>query len=195
MQPAPILTAATSSGGITLIQGTLASTTNTTYTIELFANTECDPSGFGEGERFLASITVATDASGNASFTLILGLPVDPGQFITATATDPVGNTSQFSNCVEVGMADPPAPFSGRGRLATFPSDGTCSDSPSPIGARNWVRHEEGMLSVNSGWPVRSGLDSLFAAMGREGWRPHWIKDGGFTEADDTWGTYPGGRG
>src|SRR5207244_5834826 len=63
------------SGGITTIQGTLTSTANTTFTIELFANQECDPSGFGEGERFLASLTVATSAAGRASFLLILALP------------------------------------------------------------------------------------------------------------------------
>jgi hypothetical protein len=68
----------------------------------LFANSECDPSGFGEEERFLASITVATDANGNANFTLILAIPLDVGQFITATVTDPGGNTSQFSKCVMV---------------------------------------------------------------------------------------------
>jgi hypothetical protein len=122
MQPAPVLTSATSSGGITAIQGTLTSTPNTTFVIELFANTECDPSGFGEGERFLASLPVTTDATGTASFAVILAIPVDLGQFITATATDPVGNTSQFSNCVEVAMMGPPgAPVDGEHSIVRSP--------------------------------------------------------------------------
>jgi len=65
MQAAPVLTSATSSGGLTTIQGTLTSTANTTFVIELFANRECDPSGFGEGERFPC---FPTRAAGPASW-------------------------------------------------------------------------------------------------------------------------------
>ena len=39
---------------------------------------------------------VTTDATGNASFTLTTALPAGE-TFVTATATDPDGNTSQFS--------------------------------------------------------------------------------------------------
>ena len=77
-----------------IVQGQLNSTPNTTFRIEFFSNTNPDPSGYGEGQTFLNFISVTTDGSGNASFTF------DPGMAnnITATATDPSGNTSEFSN-------------------------------------------------------------------------------------------------
>jgi hypothetical protein len=83
------------------IEGTLNSRPNTDYRIEFFANTECDPAGFGEGARFLTAITTRTDASGNATFRLMPAIAC-PGAFLTATATDPEGNTSEFSNCIRV---------------------------------------------------------------------------------------------
>jgi hypothetical protein len=98
-----ILTAATS--GSTALAGTLNSSPNTTFRLEFFANLACDPSGYGEGERFLDSMTVTTNSNGNASFTATVEDTVPPGQFITATATDPNGNTSEFSLCRPVTVA------------------------------------------------------------------------------------------
>src|SRR5262249_14598745 len=112
-QAAPVLTSATSGGGVTTVQGTLTGRPNTPFTLELFANPVCDPPGFGEGERFLGSLTVTTDADGMASFTLALAIPVDLGQFLTATATDPTNNTSAFSRCAEVTGAGLPDPAAG----------------------------------------------------------------------------------
>ena len=40
---------------------------------------------------------MTTEADGSASFTLSAVLSVEPGEFITGTATDPGNNTSQFS--------------------------------------------------------------------------------------------------
>src|SRR5262249_30205427 len=44
---------------------------------------------------------VTTDSSGNVSFSNTS--PMLPGQFFTATATDPNNNTSEFSQCASVG--------------------------------------------------------------------------------------------
>jgi hypothetical protein len=99
-QPAPVLTSATTDGTSTTVTGTLSSTPNTTFTLEIFANGVNDPSG--SGERFLGSVQVTTDADGQASFTLTFAVAVDPGQFLTATATDAVHNTSRFSAGVAV---------------------------------------------------------------------------------------------
>jgi hypothetical protein len=107
-QAAPVLTAATSGGGFTTVEGVLASAPNTTFTVEIFVNAACNPSGFGEGEQFLASLTVATGADGHAAFALTVAVVVEPGQFLTATATDPAGNTSQFSACAEVVVSTRP---------------------------------------------------------------------------------------
>ena len=98
----PVLTSAVSGSGATTIEGTLNSTPSTTFRLEFFSNTICDPSGFGEGETFLGTTDVTTDGSGNASFMVTFPDTVAPGQFITSTATDPDNNTSEFSECTTV---------------------------------------------------------------------------------------------
>src|SRR5262249_11367811 len=58
-----------------------------------------------QGQTLLTSITVTTDATGNASFTATVpAVPI--GFAISATATDPAGNTSEFSQ--DVTVTDPP---------------------------------------------------------------------------------------
>jgi titin len=101
-QAAPVLTAATTAGDTTTVAGTLTGAPDTTFTVELFISATCNPSGYGEGERFLAALTVTTDDDGYAALTLAVAVGVRPGQFVTATATDPGGNTSAFSRCVGV---------------------------------------------------------------------------------------------
>ena len=101
LQNFPVLTLATSSSSTT-IGGTLNSTANTVFRLEVFANPVLDPSGHGEGETFIGSTSVTTDGSGNTSFMVTFATPVAAGQFITATATDPNNNTSEFSRGKEV---------------------------------------------------------------------------------------------
>jgi len=96
IQNFPELAAAGTSG----IEGMLNSTPNTTFRLEFFASSACDPTGFGEGETFLGFSDVATDGFGDANFTTFLSAPL--GDLVTATATDPDNNTSEFSQCVEV---------------------------------------------------------------------------------------------
>jgi hypothetical protein len=98
-QAPPVLTSVTSDGTSTTVSGTLTSTPNTIFTLEFFASDPTDPSG---RQQFLGSVVVTTDADGNASFTATLATAVAPGSFLTATATDPANNTSQFSAGVPV---------------------------------------------------------------------------------------------
>jgi len=93
----PVLTAAISSGGTTKIAGTLSSAANSTFRIEFFAN-DSDPLGApAEGQQFIGFASKSTDASGNLSFNVSFALSITNGRIITATATDSVGNTSEFS--------------------------------------------------------------------------------------------------
>lgn len=94
----PVLSVATSNGSNTRLVGTLESDPSQTYTIDIFANQTCHPSSFGGGEDYLGSFSVATNASGFASFdeTLTAGIAERTG--VTATATGPSG-TSEFSYC------------------------------------------------------------------------------------------------
>ncbi len=84
------------------ISGTLKSTPNTVYTIEFFRNSVPDSAGFqAGGEDYLAFLSVATDAAGNAPFRIILSGQIPNGKYYTATATDPLGNTSTFSPAIQ----------------------------------------------------------------------------------------------
>jgi hypothetical protein len=94
----------------TTVAGTLLSTPNTAYTIEFFKVDACDVSGNGEGEVFMGVEHVTTDNVGYAIFTHPLSPAVQNPHYITATATDPDGNTSEFSPCRLAGtFGDPQA--------------------------------------------------------------------------------------
>jgi hypothetical protein len=101
-QPAPSLISVTFAG----VRGTLAAAPNTQYRVEVFQNQTCDPSGSGEGQAFVLSANVTTDANGNAGFNAGFGDGLPVGPFFTATATDPNGNTSAFSPCRLVNSFD-----------------------------------------------------------------------------------------
>ena len=102
LQNFPLLTVASSDGCATEVIGTLNSAASTAVRVELFASAACDASGQGEGAIFLGSGMANTDAGGDASFSFTLPVPAAVGAFITATATDPSGNTSEFSACLQV---------------------------------------------------------------------------------------------
>ena len=104
-QNTPALTTITPGATNTTIAGTINSTANTQYRIEFFVSTTCDPSGSGEGQVFLGSTNVTTDASCSGNFQLIVPNASLTGSVVTATATDPNGNTSEFSSCVPLGIA------------------------------------------------------------------------------------------
>lgn len=93
-QASPELTAVTSDGSSTTIEGVLAGAPDATYTIEFFSDGNTDNP---QGARFLGSVTVTTDDDGNASFVVTLDGGLDDGQAVTATATDGDNNTSAFS--------------------------------------------------------------------------------------------------
>jgi CSLREA domain-containing protein len=103
LQNFPVITSVTAGAGSTTVQGTLNSTASTgPYRIEIFASDACDPSGFGEGRTFLGSTTATTSGSCDGTFNVTLPVSVSPTARITATATDPNNNTSEFSACVAV---------------------------------------------------------------------------------------------
>ena len=95
-QTFPVITSAISAGGNVSIAGSLNSTASTMFHLEFFGNQAADGMGFFEGRRFLGSAEVTTDASGNASFSITLPYMTGSPK-LTSTATDPAGNTSEFS--------------------------------------------------------------------------------------------------
>jgi hypothetical protein len=105
-QDFPVLTSAVLNNGVLTVKGTLSGTPTTSYAIQLFAIPSCDPSGFGQGQNPLSIVTAATDISGQTSFTAQVTTTIPAGTaFITATATDPNDNTSEFSQCLALRIA------------------------------------------------------------------------------------------
>jgi hypothetical protein len=120
----PVLTAVTNTGEDLRVEGFLIGESNQTYRLEFFANRQCDPSGHGEGQKCLGYTMVTNGLNCgvpvNFSVTLRISFgfdPVTPCTFITATATDPDGNTSEFSQCFAAGESgfclDSPPGFVG----------------------------------------------------------------------------------
>ncbi len=116
LQNFPVLTGALTLGNgtnrTTTFQGSLNSAASKLYRIEFYANTTCDPSGNGEGQRYLGFTNVTTNLSGNAIINVTLPTPtgIAAGDFVTATATDVTAmNTSEFSACVPVFSFTPAA--------------------------------------------------------------------------------------
>ena len=96
LQNYPVLQEVSSNAQGVAIVGSLNSTPNTTFTLQFFADAG-DPSGFGQGQVYLGQTTVATDAAGNANFSATVTTQVPAGYVVSATATDPNNNTSEFS--------------------------------------------------------------------------------------------------
>ncbi len=102
LQNYPVLSSAISSPSSTVITGSLNSTPSETFLIEFFASPTANPSGYGEGKTYLGDTSVTTDASGNASFSVTVPVGDLVGQVLSATATDPGNNTSEFSADIPV---------------------------------------------------------------------------------------------
>jgi|CXWL01.1.fsa_nt_gi CSLREA domain-containing protein len=96
----PVLTAATTAGGVTTVSGTFESKPSRTYRLEFFSSPACSASGHGEAQVFLGDLVVATAGPGTLSFSVLL-TPGQPGGWsVSATAIDEVtGETSELSSC------------------------------------------------------------------------------------------------
>lgn len=105
LQNFPVITAAALSDLESVVQSSLNSTPNTQFTLQFFSNRACNGVGLGrdhgEGETLLGTVVITTDGNGDWSDSETVG-PAPAGQgVVTATATDPDGNTSEFSMCFD----------------------------------------------------------------------------------------------
>jgi hypothetical protein len=119
LQNYPVFTGYSRSGTIT---GTLNGAASHTFRIEFFANANIDPSGHGQGQDYLGFVLATTDNSGNASFTFSFS-PQGNLPYISATATDASGNTSEFSGAplsIAVAMGAATERVAFHGTVATF---------------------------------------------------------------------------
>lgn len=95
------------------VTGKLNSSPNSTFTLEFFFGLNCQASSHrftGAIPSVLSAIQVMTDNDGNAPFTYTFEIPNGfGGGYVNSTATDSVGNTSEFSACIAVGNPNAPA--------------------------------------------------------------------------------------
>lgn len=155
-QNLPVLVSVLCSAGSTHIQGTLISAPDTSFNIDFYSSLSCDPSGNGEGESFLGSTIATTDASCDAIIDALLPLTVDTGRVITATATDPNGNTSEFSLCAVV------CSYQLSASNASFPSGGGMGTVGviCPNGCAWSATSNDSWITITSG-STGSGNDSV----------------------------------
>jgi len=107
LQNWPVLTGATRSnagGGVLAVTGSLHSAPNTTYRLDLYYGPACSSSAAGRGSALypLMRTYVTTGALGEATIatSVPFGWTSLPPGTISATVTDPDGNTSEVGNCI-----------------------------------------------------------------------------------------------
>ena len=116
--------------GTTQIKADFTGAPNTTYQLDFYDNgATADPSGFGQGKIYLGTTTITTDASGDptpgsSTFFSVLQATGPVGDVLSITATDALGNTSQFSNDINT-ILRPQFTLTGlstsvRGQLAPY---------------------------------------------------------------------------
>lgn len=79
------------------IRGIFDSRTNQTYVLQFFSSPSGNTNGYGEGQVFLGQASLTLGATSPTNFAVSLPVSIPAGWVITATATDPDNNTSEFS--------------------------------------------------------------------------------------------------
>ena len=110
LQNSPVLEYCTAMGDKTTCHGRQDCARNIPCKVEFYANDVCDSSGHGEGKNYLGSIVVTPDATCEATFDFATPSFL-LGQYFTATATDAMGDTSEFSACTKVAMSGTTPPY------------------------------------------------------------------------------------
>ncbi len=87
-------------GATTTVHGTLDSAASTIFDVDFYASPACQgrPVLYLQGQEYVGSTQVTTDGAGHAEFDFVLPEVLAAGQPVTAIATDPAGNSSEFSS-------------------------------------------------------------------------------------------------
>jgi hypothetical protein len=95
----PVIESVTQANGVVTVTGSTFSPPKPTRRIEFFSNSACNAAGFGEGEQFIGSVVVESTGDCGGQFSASFNGTLAPGAIITATETDAIMNTSEFSPC------------------------------------------------------------------------------------------------
>ena len=87
----------------TTIVASMSGMANTVYSLDFYSNDLPDPTSYGEGRTYLGTASGTSDEFGTGDVSVTVPFVLTPGTIVTSTATDPAGNTSEFSPGVRVG--------------------------------------------------------------------------------------------
>jgi hypothetical protein len=126
----------------TTIQGHLNSAANTQFALDFYSNAAClgRPQEFLQGRTYLGSSNVTTDGNGDATINVILPVTLGAGEKVSATATDPDGNTSEFSQRIV---------------LSSTPGSGNPTGAPTTLDGFNFLPG----ATVTVGGALASGVN------------------------------------
>lgn len=107
LQNRPVITDRDNSGATTVVHGTLHSSPSTSFYLDFYLATACEPDGHADVTDYLGYVTTTTAANGNASWTYNHDSLLT-GDFIVATAStsDATPQTSEFSLCLPLAQTD-----------------------------------------------------------------------------------------
>jgi len=98
LQNFPLITLTTVGVPTTRIVGSLNGAASANYTIDFYASpSPVHPADFLQGQTWIGFLDKTTDSDGNVAFDVTFPIALDANTWITATATDQSGNTSEFS--------------------------------------------------------------------------------------------------
>ena len=134
LQNFPVLLAVTAAPGQTRILGKLAGgpvphasgpSHGSIYVLDFYADAACTsrPRDFPEARVYLGSGEVEADHGQTAAFDVTLPVELEAGDTVTATATDPHGNTSELSARILFDAAPRSGAAGGGEALALFGTD------------------------------------------------------------------------
>jgi hypothetical protein len=150
---APTLTAAVVTTN-TVVSGTYTGAAGTLYLLDFYS--DAPPVATAEAATYLGSVSVL-GTGGTAAFNAVLGARLPAGRVVSATATDPAGNTSQLSpgvaptltSSVNDGIPDAwrAAYFGGTGATTNTQSDAFAD--PDHTGLDNYQKFLAGLNPTN----------------------------------------------
>ncbi len=108
LQNFPVLNTATNEGGFLRITGSLTSSANQNYRLEFFTSPTSGSFTNAQGKSFIGATNISLSNTSFADFTVSFPCGVNSDSVVTATASDPANNTSEFSSGLAVIFSGPP---------------------------------------------------------------------------------------
>jgi hypothetical protein len=124
LQNFPILQSVTT-GASTHVLGKFNSQPSTTYDLDFYVDPACSnfPREFLQGKTYMGSAQVMTNGSGNAAIDVTIPFATTSGARVAVTATDPDGNTSEFSQRIIFSLSQGSGPAAGGSSVTAAGTD------------------------------------------------------------------------